>query len=387
MAFISAFQAEDRGSIPLTRSLNMKYLFFVQTDGRGHMTQAITLKERLEKNGHSIVGLVVGSDKRKKLPAFFTEQFACPFFDLESPKFLIRKNGKGIRIVASFFYTIYRLPIYLAAIKKVKKIINDLQPDAIINFYEPLAGNYYHVFKDKRPMFCLGHQFFINHPAFKKPEINFLNKIFFRLYNYLTAGPRATKIALSFTEEIDLPRKNLFVCPPLIREVIKNSPSSNQNFILAYILVSGYSEEIIAWSQKHPGHQVEAFWDKHEQAETHFGKNLTFHYLNGQKFIERLSNCSSYVTTGGFDSICEAAYLQKNILMIPAQNHFEQKSNAADAKRAGIAISAKHFDISLVLDEQTKTHSLTALQTFKKWVDDYDDKLINILEDKEGQRV
>jgi uncharacterized protein (TIGR00661 family) len=360
----------------------MKYLFFVQTDGRGHMTQAITLKEKLEKNGHTIVGVVVGSDKNKKLPAFFTEQFACPFFDLESPKFLSTKDGKGVRIIASFFYTIYRLRPYLASIWQVKKIVSSLQPDVIINFYEPLAGNYYRLFKDRRPMFCLGHQFFINHPALKNPEINFINKLFFRFYNYLTAGHRAVKIALSFSKEADLPKKNLFVCPPLIRGAIKNSAASNDNFILVYILTSGFSQEIITWSNDHPNYQVEAFWDRHEQEETRLGENLVFHYLNGEKFINRLSTCSAYVATAGFDSIAEAAYLQKSILMIPTKNHFEQKSNAADAKRAGIAVSAKNFDLSLIADQQQKTHSSGALQTFKEWVDGYDDKIINILENK-----
>jgi uncharacterized protein (TIGR00661 family) len=360
----------------------MKYLFFVQTDGRGHMTQAITLKEKLEKNGHSVVGLVIGSDKNKKLPTFFTEQFTCPLFDLASPKFLATKDGKGVRVIASFFYTIYKLRPYLNAIWQVRKIINTLQPEAIINFYEPLAGNYYRLFRERRPMFCLGHQFFINHPAFKNPEINFIDKLFFRFYNYLTSSRRALKIALSFSQEADLPKKKLFVCPPLIREAIKNSATSNANFILAYILSAGFSQEIITWSQEHPNYQVEAFWDKHEQEETLFGENLVFHYLNGEKFINRLSACSAYVATAGFDSIAEAAYLQKKILMIPTKNHFEQKSNAADAKRVGIAISANNFDLSLVAGQQQKTQSSAALRNFKEWIDGYDDKIINLLENK-----
>ena len=346
------------------------------------MSQAITLKEKLEKRGHTIIGLIVGSGKTKKLPEFFTEQFSCPLFVLESPKFLIRKNGKGIKIIASFFATIYKLPRYIASIKKVKKIVNDLNPDTLVNFYEPLAGNYFRFFKENRPLFSIGHQFFITHPIFKNQEINFLNKLFFYFYNYLTSGPKTTKIALSFTAEKDLKKKNIFVCPPLIRSEIKNSIPHNANFILAYILVPGFAQEIIDWSKQHNNYQVEAFWDKHEQEETLFGDNLVFHYLNGKKFIDRLRKCSAYVSTGGFDSIAEAAYLQKNILMIPTHNHFEQKSNATDAKRAGIAISSNHFDISLVADKQQKTHSPEALLRFKEWVDRSEDKIINILENK-----
>jgi uncharacterized protein (TIGR00661 family) len=258
--------------------------------------------------------------------------------------------------------------------------VNSLRPDAIINFYEPLAGNYHRFFKSRCPMFCIGHQFFIDHPAFKNPEINFINKLFFRFYNYLNSGPGITKIALSFTSEKDIPKNNLFICPPLIRRAIRNSTTSNDNFILTYLLSAGFSQEIINWSQSHPNYRIEAFWDRHEQEETRLGENLIFHYLNGEKFINRLSTCSAYVATAGFDSIAEAAYLQKAILMVPTKNHFEQKSNAADAKRAGIAISARSFDLSLIADKQQKTHSSAALQTFKEWVDNYDNKIIEIIQ-------
>lgn len=34
----------------------MKFLFIVQGEGRGHLTQAITLEEILRRNGHEVVG-------------------------------------------------------------------------------------------------------------------------------------------------------------------------------------------------------------------------------------------------------------------------------------------------------------------------------------------
>ena len=33
----------------------MKFLFIVQGEGRGHLTQAITLEEILRRNGHEVV--------------------------------------------------------------------------------------------------------------------------------------------------------------------------------------------------------------------------------------------------------------------------------------------------------------------------------------------
>ncbi|MFA6994803.1 MAG: glycosyltransferase family protein [Patescibacteria group bacterium] len=357
----------------------MKYLFFVQGEGRGHLTQALTLKEKLEKRGHTIVAIIVGS-KNNKLPSFFQEQINVPLFLMASPNFAVDKQGKGINILSTVLQTIWRSPLYLQSLKKIKKITTDLNPDVLINFYELLGANYYRLYRDKRPLFCLGHQYFIQHPIFKFPRGQWLPRLSFKFYNYLNAPKRATKIALSFTEESDQIKNKLYICPPLIRQLIKDQKSISNNFLLLYMLNAGYSQEIINWGETHPQIKIEAFWNHPENDETNFGPNLTFHHLSGLKFINYLSTCRAYASTAGFDSISEAAYLQKNILMVPTKNHFEQKCNAVDAERAGLAITSENFDLSLIADKSKNGQSSDALNIFKKWVDNYDDKIINLLE-------
>jgi uncharacterized protein (TIGR00661 family) len=359
----------------------MKYLFFVQGEGRGHLTQALALKEKLEKRGQEIVAIITGEDSKHKLPAFFKEQISCPLFTIDSPNFIIDKQEKGIKVFASTLLTIWRLPRYVSAVKKIKKIVADLNPDTLVNFYEPLAGTYYRLYKNKRPMFCIAHHYFIRHQVFKFPKINKLELWSFQFYNWLTAPSQAGKIALSFTAEADEPQKKLFICPPLIRSAVKQQPATASNFILVYLLNAGYSREIINWGQTHHDVNVEAFWNRPDkEEETYYGQNLVFHRLSGPKFINCLANCHTYVATAGFDSIAEAAYLQKKILMIPTKNHFEQRCNAADAERAQVSASAKHFDLSLITDNKIKAHPPEALDRFKEWVDNYDDKIVNLLE-------
>lgn len=361
----------------------MKYLFFVQGEGRGHLTQALALKEKLEARQHSVVAIIIGFSHKKPIPTFFQESLnKIPLISIASPSFLVDKKNKGIMIIPSAFSAIWHLPHYLKSLLIIKKSVETYQPDIFINFYEAMGANYYRLYREKKPIFCFGHQYFIHHPAFKFPDIGWLAKISFKFFNRFTAPRRAIRLALSFTNEADQLEKNLFVCPPLIRQEIKKQTPAKNNFILSYLLNAGYSQEIIDWSQKNPTQKIEAFWDKVGPAETKFGENLTFHYLDGQKFINYLTTCSAYASTAGFDSICEAAYLQKNILMIPTKNHFEQKCNAVDAKRAGLAISADNFDLSLLLKEQQKTHSEEAGLLFKEWVDKYDDKIINLLENR-----
>lgn len=45
-----------------------------------------------------------------------------------------------------------------------------------------------------------------------------------------------------------------------------------------------------------------------------------------------MAGCKAYASTAGFESVCEAMYLGKPILMVPA--HIEQDCNAYDAKKA-----------------------------------------------------
>jgi len=358
----------------------MTYLFFIQGEGRGHLTQALTLQEKLLSRGHQVLAFVIGNSHGTELPSFFTEQVKKPILTIASPGFVVDKEGRGIKIISSALIAIKNLPRYWRSIQIIKKTIEKYQPDVLVSFYEPLAGQYYRIYKDSRPLFCLGHQYFIDSPAFKFPRGSKLPQLAFQFYNRLTAPSRSKKIALSFTEENDSPAKNLWVCPPLIRQEIKQQKTTDADFLLIYLLNAGYSRDIINWSAKHLDIKIEAFWNNPDQEISYFGSNLIFHHLSGSKFISKLSDCHAYTATAGFDSIAEAAYLQKQIMMVPTKNHFEQKCNAVDATRAKIAITSNDFNLSLL--EQKSTNFSSGLMTFKKWVDNYDNKIIDLLENK-----
>lgn len=53
----------------------MKFLFIVQGEGRGHLTQAITLEEMLLRNGHEVVEVLVGKSSSRTLPGSSTGTF------------------------------------------------------------------------------------------------------------------------------------------------------------------------------------------------------------------------------------------------------------------------------------------------------------------------
>ena len=63
-----------------------------------------------------------------------------------------------------------------------------------------------------------------------------------------------------------------------------------------------------------------------------------------------MKNCMGYASTSGFESVCEAMYLNKPILMVPTGGHFEQLCNSLDASRAGAGIVCKSFELNRLLD-------------------------------------
>jgi uncharacterized protein (TIGR00661 family) len=355
----------------------MKYLFFIQNEGRGHLTQALTVAGELRARGHQIVGAVLSDNPHRLLPSFFKEQLNVPIYFVKSPYFLKNKKQTGISPIASVLFNIANLPNYFKSAKKINNLCQELKPDILLNFYEPVVGLYHLLYKHCPTTYSLGHQFFLDHPAFQKPPKQGVNHLLLSFYNKLVANGSKYNLALSFTKEADYNPKKLIVCPPLIRPEIKKLLPENKNFILSYLLNDGYCQEIINWAKNHENQKIEAFWDKKNEPTTKkFGSNLTFHQISGELFIELLRSCSLYVATAGFESICEAAYLQKNILMVPTVNHYEQLCNATDAKRAGLAQSDSFFNIDLALENNTDR---IAQQTFKNWVNNYSEKIINTI--------
>ena len=74
-----------------------RFVFLVQGEGRGHMTQAISLYQILEKNGHEISHVFIGRSKRRKIPAYFYESIRSPITELDSPNFITDEREKSIR--------------------------------------------------------------------------------------------------------------------------------------------------------------------------------------------------------------------------------------------------------------------------------------------------
>lgn len=82
----------------------MKFLFIVQGEGRGHLTQAITLEDMLQRNGHEVVEVLVGKSSSRTLPGFFNRSIHAPVKRFISPNFLPTTDNKRVNLKLSLIH-------------------------------------------------------------------------------------------------------------------------------------------------------------------------------------------------------------------------------------------------------------------------------------------
>jgi len=356
----------------------MKFIFIVQGEGRGHMTQAITLYHLLKEAGHTVPKIIVGKSRRRKLPKFFRDQINDEIIELASPNFVTDRNNQSVDIYRTFVVCFAKTSIFLASITKIHKAVRKEKPDAIINFYDFLGGFYFFIRRPNVKHIAVAHQFLINHESFKFPKGRIYDRRSLLAGNWLASFGASKKLALSFQHFDDEPNKKLFVTPPLLRSIIQEQKITNEDHYLVYMVNDGYSKQVEDFHKKYPEIKIHCFWDKKKMPVEHkVDETLTFHQLDDKKFIQFMASCMGYLTTAGFESVCEAMYLGKPILMVPVKGHYEQSCNAIDAKRASAGISSDVFDLELLMDFIPNYRNISS--EFQNWANQTSKTFLNHL--------
>lgn len=332
------------------------------------MTQAIAFGKLLETNGHRLVGVILGKSKRRAVPEFFEREISAPIYLIDSPNFETDGNQKKVSIQKTILKNSLKLKTFHKSLRAIDQIVEAKNPDVILNFYDLLGGLYNFIYRPKAKFWVIGHQYLIDHPSFQFAPNRPFDKFLFRLNTALTSLGADERLALSFLPQIRYANQNLRVVPPLLRPEVKLLDSKQGDFYLAYMVNPGYAEEVIYFAEANPHLQIKAYWDKKEAAETEFPlSNLSFHRVHDKNFLQDMANCKGLVCTAGFESVCEAKYLGKPVMMIPVAGQYEQACNALDAEASGVGITSENFDFTKLESLQKKDAEASLL--YKNWVD------------------
>jgi len=287
------------------------------------------------------------------------------------------KNSRSVSNTATLLGVLGNLPKYRRIIRQLEEVVRAAQPDVIINFFEPITAFYALTRRQRPPVVAIGHQFMFQHPGYVRTPQLWKQLISMKIYAWLL-GVRATKLALSLYEAPDLPAKRIIVGPPILRKQLFTLTANPQGaFTLVYLLNHGYADQIIAWSAKNPATRLHCFYDKPgAPAEFEQSPSLTFHKLDGDKFLQMMAECRNVVCTAGFESVSEAAWLGKPLFLVPVENHVEQQVNAIDAQQFGLGVAETSFN----LDRLKELPARLPVEKFRTWIDSAPKKLFQAIE-------
>lgn len=358
----------------------MRYIFIVQGEGRGHLTQAITLSELLRSEGHEVVQVLVGRCSNREIPQFFMQKIGAPVAKFDSPSIDYGSGGRGGNMFGTVCKAIApsKMKMWLGSMRMIAKYIADSQADVVINFYELLMGFTTLFHKVKPPIITIAHQFIVDHPDYRARTKRDSGQRMLSFNNRFCSRGSAKRLLLSFYDLPASESNRIWSVPPLLRGEIFEMTPTNGDFILGYMLNPSYLDEVVEWhrSAKSPC-DVHLFWDKPQSQEVveHEESGVWLHRLNDVDFLNYMSACRGYITTAGFESVCEAMYLGKPTMMIPA--HFEQRINAIDAQGAGAGVISTEYNIEKLIESIPQYRGDTA--KFRAWVDSARDKFIEHL--------
>lgn len=342
------------------------------------MTQALALQQALHEAGHTVVGVALGTNPRRRVPTFFSQHCRAPLTLLPSPTFVTDGADRGVRPWRSVLHASVRTARYRRSLHHLHALVTRLRPDVVVNFYEPLWGLYRRLYLTSVPSVCIGHQYLMDHPAFPFPRGLSLQRAAFRAFTRLTAYGSQLCLALSFRPLMPYRQGRLRVIPPLLRPTLFRLQPQAGDHLLVYLVNAGYATAIERWHQQHPEVPLHCFWDRQDAPMVvQRDPTLTFHRLNDATFLDLMARSRGLVSTAGFESICEAMYLGKPAMMVPVGGHYEQQCNALDAEAAGAGLAAPAFDLDAFLAYLPQHRARNA--SFQHWVHQAPQRIINLL--------
>lgn len=289
----------------------MKIFYAIQATGNGHISRAVQLYPYLKKFG-TVDFFMSGNNA--SLNAAIPIKYKSNGCSLHYSKcggldyWEIAKNIKPLQM----YRDAKALPL------------SDY--DVVINDFDSITSLACRLQKVKSVQF--GHQASFMSDLTPRPEKNnIMGELVLKHY-----APSPKYIGLHFKQY------DSFIHPPIIKDEIFQATPKDLNHISVYL--PSFDRECLE-KAFHKVKGIEFQWFLNDIKEIRKEGNITYFPVNQKLFNDSLINCHGILTGGGFETPAEALFLNKKILSIPIQNHYEQECNAAALKLLGVPILNK----------------------------------------------
>ncbi|MGW8315843.1 MAG: glycosyltransferase family protein [Bacteroidales bacterium] len=335
-----------------------RIVFIVQGEGRGHMSQSLALREFLEDAGHSVVAVLVGSRGQLPLPEYFTAGFQEMPEQFRSPYLIKTPNQKGIDVGRSILVNLFSIFTYLGEVRRIRRILQDLDPDVVVNFYDLVGALALRKTRKGMRRIGIGHHFLLHLEGYRCGAASVLNRWLLGVHTRMIMRSCDRVLALSFRDVAGA--EGIEVIPPLIRKDWREINYRPGERYLAYLMSGGYLYDLVRMAAEDPSFRVDVFTELSTEME--IPQHVRIHPPEGDTFRKALSACRGLITTAGFDTVAEAAYHGIPVLVIPARHHFEQRCNSMDVVRSRIGRA-----IERLTPEAIAQMRATDAEPFRDW--------------------
>lgn len=363
----------------ISRELKMKqkrnentYLFFVEGNGFGHVTQMLKIHSIL-KHKYKCVGVVAGRQKMKI--DMFGEENNIPILNLQEPKFVSNANNDDLTKDTIHFLIDYSVSNY----KDVSTFIMNSNPEFIINLHLPikvfsaLTIPVFNISTQNRLNFSEDYEKVTSHLQFDKYETDV---VIFASYIIHKSYFNCVRVAIDSVKSSD----SVITIPPLIIDY--NLSSRSENSIVCYFNVDLHVDELKIFNYfKHIQFHIYCseidVYNKND-----IPNNVSIHKF-GSDFNTRRLKSIGVISSCGVETVYETCLLGIPLLCIPTNS--EQLFNAYDHSRKipGFTWSLKlnRLSIENIVNFQYTEEYWEKHKRFCNWVGETP-KLVNIIEEQ-----
>lgn len=286
----------------------MKILYSIQGTGNGHISRAEQLYPYLSRMGE--VHFFLSGDN-------YTLKTSLP----------IQYKSKGL----SLFYKSCGNLSYRTILRKTRplQIIKDIQDlpvqryDLIINDFDFITAMACKRKKVRSIQF--GHQASFQSSKTPRPDRrSWLGE------RVLQSFAQATSyVGLHFNAYDD------FIFPPIIKKEIQEGHVTNDGHITIYL--PSYQEHCLISSLRSIEGQL-FHWFLPTVKQVYREGNIVYYPVQQDLFNRSIMSSAGVITGGGFETPSEVLYMEKKLLSIPIQRHYEQQCNSAALKQMGVTV-------------------------------------------------
>ncbi len=342
------------------------------------MTQAISYAHILRDAGHEIVSVDVGLGQGWTIPEWFEERIGHSVRVFQCPVHVLDPTATRVDAGSTLRNSLRRFPDWT---REVLRRASSVAPDRVdlqIGFFDILGGWAQQIRRRAVPRLAVGHHYVLrwtDEATLRGAGLSWSERRFVRSVTAMS-GWRSQQLALAFAPagavhgggEEGAVAPDIWTVPPLLRPDFRELEAARGDFLLVYAVAPGVARQVVAWQRSRPEARVRIYVSGGASGlDEAPGDGCSVHELDDRAFLRDLAACRAYAGSAGFESVCEAHALGKPILAVPTEGQVEQRLNAADAERHGVARTGTWGDLDTFWTEATPP-SDAQVDRFRRWI-------------------